>query len=154
MNSNTGSELDVDILVVDDEEDLRGILQEALELDGYKVKTAGNAAQAEEILSKARVPLIFCDIAMPNKSGLELISTLRKAGDLSAFVMISAHTDTERLVQAVQLGAIDYIIKPFSMEAILQKTPVWLDIGKRTNALGVDHGVRMIELLRLKGQAK
>ncbi len=140
----------VDILIVDDEEDLRSVLKETLELEGYSVTTAEDAVQAEEILEKGTVPLILCDISMPLKSGLELVTSLRKKGHVSAFVMISAHSDSERLVQAIQLGAIDYIIKPFNIEDILKKVPIWLEVGKRTKALGKDHGVRMIELLRLK----
>ena len=141
---------DTEILVVEDEQDMREILTTILSEEGYRVECAANGLEALSFLEKTRVPLILCDITMPQMSGLELIRKLRAKGDLSSIVMITAHSESDRLIEALQLGAIDYLVKPISMEVLIEKIPVLLEVGKRTRSLGKEHTTRMIELLRLK----
>jgi len=108
------------ILVVDDEPDIRRLLQEILQDEGYEVAAAENAATARAAYKKRRPDLVLLDIWMPDTDGISLLKEWAKAGDdLPPVVMISGHGTVETAVEAIRLGAYDFIEKPLSTAKLL-----------------------------------
>ncbi len=107
------------ILVVDDEADITGLLQDILEDEGYQVSIAKNAEEAHEIYLNQPIDLILLDIWMPEEDGLSLLKRWCEDGLKSQVVMMSGHGTIETAVQATKLGAFDFIEKPISMAKLL-----------------------------------
>lgn len=104
------------ILVVDDEESIRELLEIMLKREGYAVTVAASADAALKILGKQRFDIVITDIAMPGISGIELLSKVKQGAHDTAVIVITAHGSTESAVEAMKLGAADYLTKPFQME--------------------------------------
>lgn len=107
------------ILVVDDEPEIRSILQEILQDEEYTVTTAENAGRARELYRKVRPDLVLLDIWMPDLDGISLLKEWMQSGHRAAVVMMSGHGNVETAVEAVQLGARDFIEKPLSTGRLL-----------------------------------
>jgi two-component system nitrogen regulation response regulator NtrX len=108
------------ILVVDDEPDIRRLVQEILEDENYRVQSAENAAQARALFQGQRPDLVLLDIWMPDTDGITLLKEWTKDGGLDApVVMMSGHGTVETAVEATRLGAFDFIEKPLSMGKLL-----------------------------------
>ncbi len=108
------------ILVVDDEPDIRRLMQEILEDEHYKVTAVENAAGAREAVKKQRPDLVLLDIWMPGTDGISLLREWSEAGPLEMpVIMISGHGTVETAVEATRLGAYDFIEKPVSMGKLL-----------------------------------
>jgi len=108
------------ILVVDDEPDIRQLVSEILEDEGYEVNTAENAEDAKDLRRKRRPDLILLDIWMPGQDGISLLKDWQENGSLSCpVVMMSGHGTIETAVEATRLGAHDFIEKPLSMAKML-----------------------------------
>jgi len=108
------------ILVVDDEPDIRQLVSEILEDEGYEVGIAENAEQAEDMRRKRRPDLVLLDIWMPGEDGISLLKSWNKTGALYCpVVMMSGHGTIETAVEATRLGAHDFIEKPLSMAKML-----------------------------------
>ncbi|MGE0482890.1 MAG: sigma-54-dependent transcriptional regulator [Gammaproteobacteria bacterium] len=109
------------ILVVDDEPDIRGLLKEILEDEGYDVSTAENAASARQNRRQRRPDLVLLDIWMPDTDGITLLKEWAEgSGGLDApVIMMSGHGTVETAVEATRLGAYDFIEKPLSIAKIL-----------------------------------
>lgn len=106
------------ILVVDDERNIRNNLRMVLEAEGYKVDTAGNGDDALLCVKDGRYDIVFVDIQMPKMGGLELLRYLRGLRPKMPVVMLTAYGTVRRAVEAMKLGAIDFIEKPFDPKAI------------------------------------
>lgn len=108
------------ILVVDDEPDIRQLVQEILEDEGYDVAVAENAEQAKELRRKRRPDLVLLDIWMPGEDGISLLKSWQNSGSLCCpVIMMSGHGTIETAVEATRLGAYDFIEKPLSMAKML-----------------------------------
>jgi DNA-binding NtrC family response regulator len=108
------------ILVVDDEPDIRRLVQEILEDEGYEVQAAENGAAARERRRARRPDLILLDIWMPDVDGITLLKEWSAEDALAApVVMISGHGTVETAVEATRLGAYDFLEKPLSMAKLL-----------------------------------
>lgn len=109
------------ILVVDDEPDIRALLQDILEDEGYAVEVAGHAQQAREQKNQFIPELILLDIWMPETDGVTLLKQWSEAGDLDCpVVMMSGHGTVETAVEATRYGAFDFVEKPLSMAKLLR----------------------------------
>ena len=109
------------ILVVDDETDIRRLLQEILSEEGYEVEVAADAAQARAIRQRLRPDLVLLDIWMPDTDGITLLREwAADALDGCPVVMMSGHGTVETAVEATRLGAYDYIEKPVSLAKLLR----------------------------------
>jgi two-component system response regulator AtoC len=106
------------VLVVDDEARIRRLLEMALSDGGYDVLVAGSAEDAEALLGEEAVDLVLTDLALPGRSGIEFLSDLRARGEEIPVILITAFGTVESAVQAMKLGAFDYVIKPFRTEEI------------------------------------
>ena len=119
------------ILVVDDEPDIRQLVSEILEDEGYQVETAENAKQAREKWSLRKPELVLLDIWMPDEDGISLLKTWQDSGNLCCpVIMMSGHATIETAVEATRLGAYDFIEKPLSMAKMLLTIENGLRTGK------------------------
>ena len=108
------------ILVVDDEPDIRDLLQEILEDEGYDVETAENGEAARQAYRQHQPNLILLDIWMPDVDGITLLKEWTEEGKLSVpVIMMSGHGTVETAVEATRLGAYDFIEKPLSLAKLL-----------------------------------
>ncbi|MGV3551062.1 response regulator [Rhizobium sp.] len=101
-----------DILVVDDEHDIRALLRDFLERRGFRVATAQNGEEMKSVLRQRPVDLIVLDVMMPGQSGLDLCRELR-ATSKTPVIMLTAAADTTDRILGLELGADDYLAKPF-----------------------------------------
>ncbi|MFN3454229.1 MAG: sigma-54-dependent transcriptional regulator [Pseudobdellovibrio sp.] len=106
------------ILVVDDEESIREFLEIMLKKEGYEVTTAEDGAKAKEILTKKTFDMIISDMQMPNVTGIELLRHVRESYPDIVFMIITAFGTTETAVEAMKLGAYDYLTKPFKIDEV------------------------------------
>lgn len=108
------------ILVIDDEPDIRNLVQEILEDEGYQVSSAENAESARLARSQQKPDLILLDIWMPDTDGISLLKEWSNEATLDCpVVMMSGHGTVETAVEATRLGAYDYIEKPISLAKLL-----------------------------------
>jgi len=106
------------ILVVDDEESIREFFQIMLKREGYEVLTAANGREALDTLKKVSADLVISDIQMPEMSGMDLLGKVRELDPEMVVIMITAFGSTETAVEAMKLGAYDYVQKPFKIDEV------------------------------------
>ncbi|MFA5941338.1 MAG: response regulator, partial [Sinimarinibacterium sp.] len=106
------------VLVVDDEENMRRVLEIMLARRGYKTLSAANGREAFELIKDQAVDLVISDLRMPEMNGIELLRKLREAGNAVPLVMITAQGSIESAVEAMRLGACDYLLRPFDVETL------------------------------------
>lgn len=116
----------VSILVVDDEPPIRKLLRVGLGSQGYTVSEAPNAKAAIELMQAERPELILLDLGLPGMSGLELLGKWRGDGLDVPVVILSSRTDEAGIVSALELGADDYVTKPFGMNELVARIRVAL----------------------------
>jgi len=108
------------ILVVDDEPDIRELIKDILEDEGYQVKLAANGEEARVALASQNPSLILLDIWMPDIDGISLLKEFKQQDSDLTIVMMSGHGTIETAVEATRLGASDFIEKPLSMAKLLR----------------------------------
>lgn len=108
------------VLIVEDEPQIRLLLKATLGRAGYEVLEAGNAREALNAKSIDKPDLVLLDLGLPDRDGLELVAALR-AEQRSAIIVVSARDQTEQKVAALDLGADDYVTKPFDTEELLAR---------------------------------
>ena len=119
------------ILVAEDDPAIAEALQRALAHEGYTVRNAGDGAEALDMLASRPADLVILDVAMPRLDGLEACRALRRSGNRTPVLMLTArHTIGDR-VEGLDAGADDYLVKPFSLDelfarirALLRRTSV------------------------------
>ncbi len=107
------------ILIVDDDSSVRRVLQMQLSEAGYRVELAATGAEAHRILVERRPKLLITDLRMPDLDGIELLRLISQEEIETTVIMITAFGSIETAVQAMRLGAYDYITKPIDYEALL-----------------------------------
>ena len=107
------------ILVVDDEENFRHILSVILKKERYEVETASNGEEALQRISNSTFDQVLCDIRMPGMDGLDFLKEVRKTEADANVIMMSAYGTLDTAVEAMKLGAYDYISKPFKPDEII-----------------------------------
>ena len=117
------------ILIVDDEEQIRSTVRGVLSDEGFRVIEADNGRTALGVLTAEQPVLVLLDIWMPELDGIELLREIQRVNPKTKVIVISGHGNIETAVRATQLGAFDYIEKPFSLEGLLQR--VWRALGAR-----------------------
>ena len=106
------------ILVVDDEEKMRRILELALMGMGHEVVQAADGQAALDQLADGAFDLVLTDLRMPRLDGMGLLQTLRERGENMPVIVLTAHGTVQSAVEAMKLGAVDYIIRPFEMSTV------------------------------------
>ncbi len=108
------------ILVVDDEANIRTLLDEILSEEGYDVTTAADAEEARQARKRSEYDLILLDIWMPDTDGISLLKEWSEGDSLGPVVMMSGHGTVDAAVEATRLGAVDFIEKPVSLAKLLR----------------------------------
>jgi two-component system KDP operon response regulator KdpE len=116
----------VKILVVDDEPPIRRLLRVGLATQDYAVSEAGNGKAAQEMVRIEQPDLILLDLGLPDMPGHDLLSGWRKEGLTLPIVILSSRTDEAGIVKALELGADDYVTKPFGMNELVARIRVAL----------------------------
>lgn len=106
------------ILVVDDEASIRDFLKIMLSKEGYDIVCAEDGAQALALYKKQSFDMVISDLQMPNMTGLELLKKLVKENSSVLFMVITAFGSMETAIEAMKLGAYDYLTKPFNIEEV------------------------------------
>ena len=109
------------ILVVDDERSMRELLAIVLRREGYEVLLADNGRTAIDLLEREPVDLLISDIKMPDLSGVDVLRAAKKIDQDILGIMITAFASTETAVEAMRLGACDYLSKPFDIDLLKMK---------------------------------
>ena len=125
------------ILVVDDEPALRAALQRALRLEGYDVTLAEDGDVALRLVQRDAPELVVLDVLMPALDGLAVCRRLRRAGDRTPVLMLTARDAVSDRVSGLDAGADDYLVKPFALEELLARVRALL----RRTVNGDPHGV-------------
>ena len=125
------------ILVVDDEPALRAALQRALRLEGYDVTLAEDGDAALRLVQRDAPELVVLDVLMPALDGLAVCRRLRRSGDRTPVLMLTARDAVSDRVSGLDAGADDYLVKPFALEELLARVRALL----RRTVNGDSHGV-------------
>jgi two-component system, OmpR family, phosphate regulon response regulator PhoB len=137
----------VSILIVEDEPDIREVIRFSLETAGFQTVEAGHAEEALQQLSRGPVDLVLLDWMLPGCSGLELARQLRRNGDTRGLpiILLTARTEESAVVDGLDVGADDYITKPFSprelvarIHAVLRRTQPSAVAGQSSGGLHLD----------------
>ena len=136
------------VLVVDDEPQIRTLLKATLTRAGYAVVEAANGREALNAKSIDKPDLVLLDLGLPDRDGLELVTLLRQE-PRAALIVISARDQTDQKVAALDLGADDYVTKPFDTEELLARVRASLRhrLASEAERQVVDAGPVTIDLL-------
>ena len=137
-------------LVVDDEPRLRRVLVRLLEGEGFTCREAGSGTEALELLSQQSSPLVISDLRMPQMDGVTLLREIIARWPDTAVIMVTAVAEVESAVACLQLGALDYVAKPFHLDEVRARVTQALD--KRRLKLELE-GYRQQLEARVKEQA-
>jgi len=107
------------VLIVDDEENFRHMLSVILKKEGYDVEAASNGEEALQKVTLSPYDQVLCDIRMPKMDGLDFLNEAKKAGVDSTIIMMSAYGTVDIAIEAIKLGAYDYISKPFKPDEVI-----------------------------------
>lgn len=109
------------VLVVDDEPAILRFLRASLETQGYAVTTAGDARKTLEIVKAGATDLLVLDLGLPDMDGLEVIQAIRGSGAACPIIVLSSRENESAKVEALDLGADDYVTKPFGIDELLAR---------------------------------
>ena len=128
------------LLVAEDERDLNEIILQKLKSEGYSVDACYDGAEAMDILSYTEYDAVLLDIMMPKADGYQVLEALRASGKETPVLFLTARDAIEDRVAGLEVGADDYLVKPFSLEELAARVRAALRIshGKSTNLLTID----------------
>lgn len=144
MNTKKGKK----VLVVDDEKLIRWSLEHQLSSWEYNVDTAENVAETYNKLKENLPDLVLLDIKLPDGNGIEILERIKNISDDIAVIMITAEGTVETAVQAMKLGAYDYISKPFNMAELQQLIQKALDAAEMKKSLDYYRADKIVDLTR------
>ncbi len=122
------------VLVVDDEPTYRALYTQVLTEAGLAVLSASGAAEASAVLRAQRIDMVVSDVRMPGGSGLDLLKTVRTTTPNLPFLLVTAYADVRDAVEALKLGAVDYLAKPVDLDELLASVEHTLGITTETTA--------------------
>jgi two-component system response regulator PrrA len=140
-----------DVLVVDDDEDIRVSLDRGLRLSGFAVRTAGDGDAALRAVAERVPDCIVLDVGLPDRDGVAVVEALRRDGVPVPVLMLSARTAIDDRVTGLAAGADDYLVKPFALaelvarlRALLRRVPAAAPAGLTVGPLVVDPARRRV----------
>ena len=156
--------MDSHLLIVDDDERIRSLLQQFLVQNDYLVSTAKDAEQAKTLLSAIEFDLIILDVMMPGQDGISFTAELRKLQNNAPILLLTARGETEDRIKGLEAGADDYLPKPFEpkelllrINAILRRMPDLKEdqlIPKTLNFGNLNYDVSRNELWKGENQIR
>jgi len=106
------------VLVVEDDQMIAKGLHTALRQDGYAVDGVSDGRSASEALRSSKFDLVLLDLGLPGRNGLEVLRDLRRRGDATPVIIVTARDDIENRIEGLDAGADDYIVKPFDLNEV------------------------------------
>jgi two-component system copper resistance phosphate regulon response regulator CusR len=140
------------ILVVEDDRKVAGFIEQGLREEGYAVDVAPDGEEATMLAHVYDYDVIVLDVMMPKKNGLQVAAELRREGRATPILMLTARDATEDVVRGLDVGADDYLAKPFKFEELLARVRALMRRGGSTRTEVMSYGP--IELDRLKHKAR
>ncbi|MEK8032949.1 response regulator [Ideonella sp. DXS29W] len=131
------SDAPITVLIADDEAELRGLLQRYLGEQGLTVRAVADASAAERLLGRERFDVLVLDVMMPGEDGLSLCRRLRHAGETVPILMLTARGDPVDRIIGLEMGADDYLPKPFNPRELLARIQAMV---RRQKLLGAHGG--------------
>ena len=113
------------VLVVEDDREIRSMMQSSLAVEGFEVQTAVSVSEASALLRHSRPDVLVLDLGLPDGDGLELVHEVRKSHSLPILVVSARHQEAEK-IRLLDAGADDYLTKPFSVAELLARIRVAL----------------------------
>jgi two-component system, OmpR family, response regulator MprA len=132
------------VLVVDDEPAVRRALERALTLDNYTVALAADGQEALDVLAVTPADAVVLDVMMPRVDGLEVARRMRRAGDRTPILMLTARDAVDDRVTGLDVGADDYLVKPFALRELQARLRALL---RRTGEAGGEEVLRFADLV-------
>jgi diguanylate cyclase (GGDEF)-like protein len=134
-----GSGMSIEILIVDDEESLRGVLTQVLQEDGFVVSEAASAEEALDIFSRTHPPIVFTDIRMGGMSGLQLLQEIKESRPETQVIIITSNASLDSAITALRAGAYDFLVKPFEdlslISAVAMRASEKIELMRENQAL-------------------
>lgn len=150
-------EQDTSILVVEDEANIRTALTDFLEFHGFEVTEAADGAEADQTVAQKRFDVILLDLMLPKISGEQLCAKWRRDGMQTPIIMLTAKGQEKEKISGLNLGADDYITKPFSLEellarisAVLRRTDPARAVGQTFEFADLDVDIAALRIRREK----
>ena len=125
------------VTIVEDDPDVRAVLERSLGADGYQVTALESGARIEEVMSASPVDLVILDIGLPDIDGLTITQQIRRHSDV-AIIIVSGRGDLADRVVGLEIGADDYVTKPFEPREILARVRSVLRRGRRRDETAPD----------------
>src|SRR5690625_4594801 len=119
------------ILIVEDEEKLSGVIQLELQYENYETEIANNGTDALRLMREQTWDLVLLDIMIPELSGLEVLRRIRRTDDITPVILLTARDQVHDKVSGLDLGANDYVTKPFQIEELLARIRAHLRKSQR-----------------------
>ena len=139
--NQTGNKIAV--VLVEDDTTLAGLIKESFEKRGFTIYVAHNGVEGWQLFKSAKPDICLVDIGLPRKDGFSLVEDIRLADDQVPVIFLSGRTDMEDIVKGLQLGADDYVKKPFNIEELILRVTALVrrrDTRKAPSAIG-DHRI-------------
>jgi PAS domain S-box-containing protein len=133
------------LLLVDDETGIRNLLNRVLSKEGYDLREAENGDEAIALAKEDEPDLVLCDIKMPGKDGIQVLEELKQISPEIEVIMLTAYSTVESAVQAMKLGAVDYIKKPFDVDelkVIIRKNLGLVELKRENSVLREEAGLK------------
>ena len=143
------------VLIIDDEDGLRHTLTRVLKLAGCEVSGAVDGPQALNLINTLPLDLVYLDIRLPSMSGLEVLQNIRPSHPDLPVILFTAHASLQSALEAIRLGATDYLVKPIDPEVFVARTRVILEeqaIERRKRELREQIASLQAELRSLEGK--
>ncbi|MFQ5480093.1 MAG: sigma-54-dependent transcriptional regulator [Thermodesulfobacteriota bacterium] len=118
------------VLIVDDDSNLRELLEEGVQDWGYDVGTAGSGEEAMQCLATDNYNVVVCDLKMPGMGGLKLLSAIKAFDSMIQVIIITGYATLDTAVKAMEAGAYEYLTKPFRLDELMV---IMKKISKRVN---------------------
>lgn len=144
------------VLIIDDEAALRSTLQRVLQTSGIQAEAAGGGEQALARLAEQHFDLVFLDLHLPGMDGIQILTQVRKLHPKLPVVVLTGYGTMQSAVEALRLGAADYLLKPFDPQVLTARTHVMLaeqHTERKKDALRRQIGALQAELAELETQS-
>jgi len=137
----------VHILVVEDEPAIADFLQRGLEAEGYSVTTAGDGDEGGRLAGSGDVDLMILDLMLPGRDGAEVLAEVRQARPQLPVIVLTARAEVDSKVAVLDLGATDYVTKPFSFEELAARVRAHLRDRDEASSTRLERGDLRIDLV-------
>ena len=127
------------ILVIEDEKKVAKALSEGLEAEGYEVTTAADGEEGLQLASRSAFDLLILDLALPRRDGIEVLATLRRRNVATPVFILTARDAVEDRVRGLDVGADDYLVKPFTFPELFARIRALLRRGRADPVLKLEH---------------